>query len=178
MSVTLETSHFDRSRLNDLAFVNMKLMSVTLETSHLDVSSLKSIASANMPLISITRDTSHSVIGPSGSFGQSPFADDFRHAVTAPSSSALDENAEVVVVVQTVCDIDPDDPLNMNLLLAFQSAQSAPQSCWLNDDASKNTLSMLVTRDTSHFEMSLLNAVALSNQGLIFKDKPLLKHGK
>ena len=54
-------------------------------------------------------------------------------------------------------DIDPDELTNMSFWLALELAQAAPQSCWLNDPAFENMLSMLVTLDTSHFEMSQLN---------------------
>merc|ERR1712032_27614 len=66
-------------------------------------------------------------------------------------------------VVHTARDIVPDDPINMLFLLALELTQSPPQSFWLNDAAKENILFMLVTPDTSHFEMSLLNDVALSN---------------
>ena len=57
--------------------------------------------------------------------------------------------------------IDPDDPANILLLLAFELTQAAPRSSWLNDFAKKNILSILVTLDTSHLEMSQLKDVAL-----------------
>ena len=40
MSVTLDTSHLDRSQLNDDAEANMKPMLVTLNTSHFERSLL------------------------------------------------------------------------------------------------------------------------------------------
>ena len=44
------------------------------------------------------------------------------------------ENAEVVAA-HTVCDIDPDDPSNIKLLLAFEWTQAAPHIFRLNDTA-------------------------------------------
>ena len=41
-------------------------------------------------------------------------------------------------VVHTVDDIDPDEPLNMSVLLALDLTHVAPQSFRLNDAASKN----------------------------------------
>ena len=51
-------------------------------------------------------------------------------------SSALDDNGDVNV--HTVCDIDPDEPVNMSVLLAFELTQSTPHNFCLNDNASKN----------------------------------------
>ena len=48
MLVTLDTSHFDRSALNDIAFPNMACILVTLLTSHFERSALKVVASLNM----------------------------------------------------------------------------------------------------------------------------------
>ena len=63
----------------------------------------------------------------------------------------------------TVGDIDPDDPVNMPVLVAFESTHAAPQRFRLNDNAPENILSMFVTLDTSHFEMSPLNESAPAN---------------
>ena len=46
--------------------------------------------------------------------------------------------AGVATEVHTVPDIDPDDPMNISLWLAFDRTQAAPQSFWLNDTASEN----------------------------------------
>ena len=59
--------------------------------------------------------------------------------------------------MHAVRDIDPDERTNMSFWLAFELTQAAPQSCCLNDPAFENMLSMLVTLDTSHFEISRLN---------------------
>ena len=117
---------------------------------------LNDTAFKNMSSMSVTLDTSHSAIGPCRPLEQSPSAgENLRHFSTAYLSSAVDENAVdkgaavvvaavvvvavvvvvVVVVVHTVCDIDPGDPSNMRLLLAFELTQAAPQSFWLNDAA-------------------------------------------
>ena len=56
----------------------------------------------------------------------------------------------------TVCEIDPGDPWNMNFLVAFEWTQADPQRLWLNDDACMNIVSIIVTRDTSHLEISPL----------------------
>ena len=65
--------------------------------------------------------------------------------------------SRVVVDVQSVRDIDPREAVNMAFLLAFEWTQADPHRFWLNDFASKNMEFMLVTRDTSHFDMSILN---------------------
>ena len=59
-----------------------------------------------------------------------------------------------------VCDIDPDDPANIEDFLAFEWTQVAPQSFRLKESAPINIKSIFVTLDTSHFEMSTLNNVA------------------
>ena len=51
----------------------------------------------------------------------------------------------------------------MTLLLALECTQADPHSLWLNILASMNMPIMLVTLDTSHLEMSPLNAFALEN---------------
>ena len=62
--------------------------------------------------------------------------------------------AGVVASVHTVRDIDPEEPTNRSILLAFEWTQPAPQSDSLNDVACWNILSIVATLDTSHFEMS------------------------
>ena len=44
----------------------------------------------------------------------------------------------VLVVVQTVIDIDPGEPSNMESCRAFELTQAAPQSDWLKDVAPSN----------------------------------------
>ena len=63
----------------------------------------------------------------------------------------------MVEYVHSVRDIDPDESVNMSILLAFERTQPAPQSLCLNDAASKNMRLISVTLDTSHIEMSPLN---------------------
>ena len=65
MLLTLDTSHFEMSTLNDMAVKNMADMSVTLDTSHSEMLPLKDAAIQNMPLMSVTLDTSHFEISPS-----------------------------------------------------------------------------------------------------------------
>ena len=52
-----------------------------------------------------------------------------------PLGSAVDNNV-VVVVPHTARNIDPGEPANMNVLLAFEWTQASPQSVCLNDVAS------------------------------------------
>ena len=47
----------------------------------------------------------------------------------------LDFGENTRVVAHTVCDIDPDDPSNIKLLLAFEWTQAAPHIFRLNDTA-------------------------------------------
>ena len=63
----------------------------------------------------------------------------------------------------TVRDIDPRDPPNIKFLLAFERTQGAPQSVCLNAVASENMPFISVTRDTPHFEMSILKDAAFQN---------------
>ena len=53
-------------------------------------------------------------------------------------------------------DIDPDDPVNMLDLSAFELTQAAPHSERLKAAAQANILLMSVTWDTSQLEMSPL----------------------
>ena len=69
----------------------------------------------------------------------------------------------MVADVHSVRDIDPDESVNMSILLAFERTQAAPQSLCLNDAASNNMRLISVTLDTSHFERSTLNDFALTN---------------
>ena len=52
----LDTCHFERSALKDIACRNMVLILVTLDTSHFERSALKDIACRNMVLILVTLD--------------------------------------------------------------------------------------------------------------------------
>ena len=65
--------------------------------------------------------------------------------------------------VHTICDNDPDEPSNMSVLLALDRTQAAPQSACLKAAAKRNILDMVITLDTSHFEMSPLNDLARAN---------------
>merc|ERR1719174_3373599 len=103
----------------------------------------------------VTPDTSHSPMGPCGPLGQSPFGDTCRHAVTARLSDDLYINVAAHIV--------PAEPVNMSILLAFDFTQGARQSCCLNDVACQNMWFILVTFDTSHFEMSPLKDFAPLN---------------
>ena len=96
MSLTLDTSHFERSPLNDVAPRNMPRMSFALDTSHLEISLSKNFARANMRLMSVTRYTSQVPIGPCGLLRHLSFDDSLRHASTALLSCTLDrgENAD------------------------------------------------------------------------------------
>ena len=71
--------------------------------------------------------------------------------------------AVVLVLVQNF----PGDSQKISLLCAFEVIH-APQSVCAKDDAKANMLSMLVTLDTSHFDMSQLNDDALENMRFIF----------
>ena len=72
----------------------------------------------------------------------------------------------VVIVVDTgmhtLLAIDPDDPLNMPAFLAFERSrtQAAPQSFCLNNTALWNMPAMSFKLDTTHLDISPLNAVA------------------
>ena len=90
MSVTADTSHFDRSWLKVDARENMNAMSVTAETSHFDRSALKADAYANMDAMLVTVDTSQSPIGPCGPSAQFPIGDVLIHLLTAARSCSLD----------------------------------------------------------------------------------------
>jgi hypothetical protein len=119
-------------------------MFLTRDTSHLEISPLNTakednVWEENMWLISVILDTPHCIIGPCGLFQQSPSGDNSRHVSTASWSSAFDcgKNAGLLLV-HTSDDIDPDEPLNIAVLVAFEFTQGARQSCCWNDDACKN----------------------------------------
>ena len=73
----------------------------------------------------------------------------------------------VVVAIGVGKHIDPDDPVNIWLLSAFEWTQTDLQSVWLKDVAHKNNEFMLVTRDTFHFERSPLKLVLPKNSELM-----------
>ena len=64
-------------------------------------------------------------------------------------------------------DIEPGEFLNMSVIVALEWTHASPQRVWLNDVASLNMYSILVTLDTSHFEMSPLNDSAPWNMRYI-----------
>ena len=96
MSVALDTSHLERSALNDDAYWNILSMLVTLDTSHSEMSPLHDDANANNVFMSVTAETSQDPIGPCGPLEQSA-GDSSRHSVMAALSSALDFGAHPVV---------------------------------------------------------------------------------
>ena len=63
---------------------------------------------------------------------------------------------EVVLLVEVVVQICPDESSNIPSLFAVEVSHM-PQSVCAKDDAPKNICSMLVTLDTSHLERSRLN---------------------
>ena len=75
--------------------------------------------------------------------------------------------ALALVLVHIIWDIDPDEPANMLILVAFEYTQVVPQSSCLNILASMNMPSILITLDTSHLEMSPLNLKAPLNISFI-----------
>ena len=83
--------------------------------------------------------------------------------VLLSSPLALSSPLDCGESTQSVFDIDPDDPANISFLLAFEWTQVAPQIWCLNDAAPINMLCMLVTLDTSHFEISTSNDFASLN---------------
>ena len=66
-------------------------------------------------------------------------------------------------MVQTVDDIDPEEPSNIFACLAFELTQAGPQSWWAKSFAPKNIPCMSFTLDTSHFDRSPLKDVAPRN---------------
>ena len=62
----------------------------------------------------------------------------------------------VVEVLALVVQIRPDEPSNIPSLSAVEVSH-APQSVCAKDDAPEKMFFMLVTLNTSHFEMSPLN---------------------
>ena len=98
MLVTADTSHCDRSWLKADAPENMDLMLVTADTSHFDNSWLKADAHQNMSLILVTAETSQSPIGPCGPWEQSPIGDILIHSSTAPRSSSLDSGLDAAEI--------------------------------------------------------------------------------
>ena len=64
------------------------------------------------------------------------------------------------LVVHTVLDIDPNDPANIPVLIAFELTQPGPQSFCVKDLVFRNIFSMLLTLESCHFEISPLNDAA------------------
>ena len=89
MLVTLDTSHFEISPLNDVARMNILDMSFALDTSHFEISPLNKVLKENMWLMSITPEVSHCPIDPCGPLEQSPSMSISRHELTAPLRYAL-----------------------------------------------------------------------------------------
>ena len=97
--VTLDTSHFDRSPLKDVAPRNIEFIFVTLDTSHLEMSPLNDFLSWNKMLMSVILDTSHSPIGPCEPSEQAPLGPTLRHASMTLLISALDPGEKPGAVV-------------------------------------------------------------------------------
>ena len=96
MLVTLDTSHFEMSLLNEDAEQNMRSIFLTLDTSQLEISPLNLFdpgtnSSLNDWLISFTAETSQDPIGPCRPVKQS--ADSSRHSSMAAWSSVLEIGA-------------------------------------------------------------------------------------
>ena len=71
--------------------------------------------------------------------------------------------AVVLVAAHAVFDIDPGDNKNIAFFFAFDLRHAVPHNACENPLAPWNMLLMLVTLDTSHFEMLQLKDVALQN---------------
>ena len=72
------------------------------------------------------------------------------------------EGVLVVAVLVLMSQICPDEPRNMSSLFAVDELHM-PQSTCEKDDADANMFSMVITFDTSHLAMSLLNDDAERN---------------
>ena len=72
-------------------------MLVTLDTSHLERSPLNDDTEVNMPCISVTAETSQDAIGPSGPLEQS-VGDSLMHFAMAALSSSLEKGENAVVI--------------------------------------------------------------------------------
>ena len=99
--VNLETSHLERSPLNDDAEANMPSALATLDTSHFEMSPLNlftpgTISLLNNAVMSITAETSQDPIGPCRLLEQLVGVNS-RHSLIAGLSSALDFGAHAVV---------------------------------------------------------------------------------
>ena len=70
------------------------------------------------------------------------------------------QGLEVVLLLDVVVQIAPDEPYTNHQSLSAFEVSHAPQSVCEKADALLNMPIMLVTLDTSHLEMSLLNDVA------------------
>ena len=102
ISVTLDTSHFEMSPLKEFAPANMAYILVTLDTSHFEMSPLNDVAELNVRLISVTVETSQDPMGPWGPLEQSVGAR-FRHSFIAALNSSLDLGAHAMVLVMGYC---------------------------------------------------------------------------
>ena len=136
--LTFETSHFEMSLAKDFARLNIPDISTTFDMSHFERSPLNTCRLENMRLISILLDTSQSQIGPCGPLEQrytkgevrrDLFEMTLRHAPMALLSSALDRGKNAgFVALHFFLGIDPNEPVNMPVLLAFERTQASPHS--------------------------------------------------
>ena len=83
----------------------MTCMLVTLDTSHFDRSLLKELAPENIKSISVTPATSQDSIGPCEPLAQSPIAESLMHAVTAALSWDLVFGENVPPAVEGAGDV-------------------------------------------------------------------------
>ena len=188
ISVTLLTSHAERSWLKAKASLNMCDISVTLLTSHAERSWSNPPLPRNISDILVTWSTFHF---PIAGMQSSPVV-----AVSTPvkaskvqlstaafksvlfvktrRASQLHGHWKSVVYVscfqygQSQCRLKAVAPLNMDSdkrkenIMREERASHFERS-WLNDSASLNILTILVTWDTFHFERSWLNDSASLN---------------
>ena len=155
MLTTFDTSHFEMSPLKEFASINIDDVSMTFDTSHAEISPSNVFAPKKVAVMMVTSDTSHVAIGPCGpseqsafedilrqKTEQSAFEDILRHASTASWSFSFDCGEKVGVPVDCMafgacsCDentgvlvvhTEPNEPINMRPLIAFELNQAAPQ---------------------------------------------------
>ena len=143
--LTLDTSHLERSPLNDDAETNILAIVVTVETSHLEMSPSNSEASPNKFVMSVTLDTSHLEMSP-----LNPDRDenmlamlvtlDTSHFERSPLNEVTRENMPCILVTLDTSHLEMS-PLNLSasgrdFLFAFMNNQLISVTAETSQDAS------------------------------------------
>ena len=145
MSFTLDTFHFETEPMNAGANEKIKDMLLTLDTSHSPIGPCGPVEQspfgdnfrhASMALLSSDFDC-----GEKTAVGRGLLSSGFdfvEKIAVGRGEVGLAEGKTVNVPVHSFRNIDPPEPVNISILLAFEFTQTTRQSCCLNDVAFQN----------------------------------------